>query len=156
MPHSNQNRKNASGSGSIRKKTITNNGKTYTYWEARYTSGFDPGTGKQRQHSITGKTQKEVAQKLRQATADIDCHTYVEPSKIRLAAWLDIWQNSYLGGVKPRTVEIYDTLIRIHIKPALGATYLTSLNTQMIQNFYNDVSKKLSAKTVKNVHCVIH
>ena len=46
------------------KITTTKNGKTYTYWQARYTEGFDPGTGKQIQRSITGKTQKEVAQKL--------------------------------------------------------------------------------------------
>ena len=30
--------------GNIRKKTRTVNGKTYTYYEARYTEGFDPGT----------------------------------------------------------------------------------------------------------------
>lgn len=41
-------KKNAAGCGSIRKKTIKRNGKEYPYWEARYTVGFDPGTGKQR------------------------------------------------------------------------------------------------------------
>ena len=30
--------------GSIRKVTREVNGKTYTYYEARYTAGFDPGT----------------------------------------------------------------------------------------------------------------
>ena len=53
-------RKNAKGSGTIRKKTVTRNGKEYTYWEARVTTGRDPGTGKQIQRSFTGKTQKEV------------------------------------------------------------------------------------------------
>ena len=58
-------RKAAAGTGNIRKKTVKRNGKEYVYWEARYTAGYDPGTGKQIQRSITGKTQKEVAQKLR-------------------------------------------------------------------------------------------
>lgn len=58
----------ANGNGTIRKKTIIRKGKEYTYWEARYTEGYDPGTGKQIQRSITGKTQKEVAQKLKAAT----------------------------------------------------------------------------------------
>ena len=58
------NKRSASGSGTIRKKTITRGGKAYTYWEARYTEGYDPGTGKQIQRSITGKTQKEVADML--------------------------------------------------------------------------------------------
>ena len=61
MPSS---KKNAAGCGNIRKKTVTKNRKDYTYWEARYTEGYDPGTGKQIQKSSTGKTQKEVADKL--------------------------------------------------------------------------------------------
>ena len=60
MPQSkNKNSKAASGMGNIRKKTSTVNGKTYSYYEARYTEGFDPGTGKQIQRSISGKSQKE-------------------------------------------------------------------------------------------------
>ena len=50
------------GTGSIRKITSTKNGKTYTYWQGRYTMGIDPLTGKQKQGSVSGKTQKEVAQ----------------------------------------------------------------------------------------------
>ena len=62
-----QSKKSTSGMGSIRKITREINGKTYTYYEARYTAGFDPGTGKQIQRSISGKTQKEVSQKLKAA-----------------------------------------------------------------------------------------
>ena len=54
MPSSNT--RSAKGAGTIRKKTITNNGKNYTYWEARYTVGTDPVTGKQIQRSVTGKS----------------------------------------------------------------------------------------------------
>ena len=72
----------ANGNGTIRKKTITKNGTEYTYWEARCTVRYDPGTGKQRQKSITGKTQKEVAQKLKQMSLDVDNGTYQEPSKM--------------------------------------------------------------------------
>ena len=51
-------RHGAAGAGSIRKKQVFRNGKEYTYWEGRYTAGFDPGTGKQIQRSITAKTQR--------------------------------------------------------------------------------------------------
>ena len=65
MPQSKtKHKKSASGMGTIRKITKTTKGKEYTYYEARYTEGFDPGTGKQIQKSISGKTQKEVAQKM--------------------------------------------------------------------------------------------
>ena len=74
--------KAASGTGTIRKKIVQRNGKTYTYWEARYTTGYNPGTGRQIQRSITGKTQKEVAQKLKAATAAIDAGPYQAPCKL--------------------------------------------------------------------------
>ena len=68
MPRKKEMGRAANGVGSIRKKTVIKNGKEYTYWEARFTEGYDPGTGKQIQRSITAKTQKEVTQKLKQAT----------------------------------------------------------------------------------------
>ena len=62
MSRKNENKKGANGAGSIRKITTTRNGKEYTYWQGRYTEGYDACTGKQIQRSITGKTQKEVAE----------------------------------------------------------------------------------------------
>lgn len=155
-------KKAAAGSGTIRKKTVTRGGKEYTYWEARYTSGYDPGTGKQIQKSITGKTQKEVSQKLKAATAAIDNGTYTAPSKMTVGEWLDIWQQDYLGGVKPATVSSYKATIKTHLKPGLGAIKLEALNAHTIQAFYNSLSEPakdreaLSPKTVKNVHGVLH
>ena len=108
MPRStNKNKKSAAGVGNIRKKTVTRNGKEYTFWEARYTEGYDPGTGKQIQRSISGKTQKEVAQKLKAITASIDAGTYKAPCKMTVGEWLDIWVAEYLKNVKPMTLRNY-------------------------------------------------
>lgn len=151
--------RNPAGSGTIRKKTVTRNGKAYTYWEARYTTGTDPGTGKQVQKSITGKTQKEVARKLKEATTAIDTGVYVEPEKLTVAQWLDIWQATYLGSVKPYTQATYKSLIANHIKPGLSAVRLDQLDPHTVQQFVNSLGegeKPLSPKTVKNVHGVLH
>ena len=150
-------RKSAAGTGTIRKKTITRNGKKYTYWEARYTEGRDNGTGKQIQRSITGKTQKEVSQKLKAATAAIDEGTYTAPSKMTVGQWLDIWAAEYLGGVKPRTVDSYRAIVKTHLKPGLGAIKLETLASHAIQRFYNNLSAQdLSPKTIKNIHGILH
>lgn len=155
-------KKNAKGSGTIRKKTVSRSGKEYTYWEARLTVGRDPGTGKQIQRSFTGKTQKEVRQKLVQAVAAIDSGTYTPPSKMTVGQWLDIWQRDYLGSVKPLTVQTYDKNTRIHIKPALGAVKLDALNAHTVQGFINDLSRPhngkpgLAPKTVKCIHGILH
>ena len=155
MPHGKK--KNTSGAGSIRKKTVVRNGTEYTYWEARFTTGFDPKTGKQKQRSITGKTQKEVAQKLRHFTAELDSGTYHEPCKMTVGEWLDIWKEEYLVDVKPYTEASYKGVIKNHIKPAIGIIKLDDLDPYTIQSFYNALSTKgLSAKTVKNIHGVLH
>lgn len=156
MPSS---KKTANGGGSIRKKTVMKKGKEYIYWEARVTVGADPMTGKQRQRSITGKTQQEVAQKLRQLTAEIDNGTYREPSKMTVGEWLDTWQEQYLNDLKPLTKEMYATAVRIHLKPALGMKKLDALLPADIQRFYNSLmqgEKPLSAKTIKNIHGIFH
>ena len=145
----------AQGSGTIRQRS---DGR----WEARYTVGRDPGTGKQIQRSVYGATQQEVRKKLAQVTTDIDGGTHKEPCKMTLSQWLDIWSTEYLGGVKPKTVESYCCQLKIHIKPALGAMKLETLNTHMIQKFYNSLSKErngkpgLSPKSIKIVHGVLH
>ena len=74
MPRSKNAGRNANGLGNIRKKHISaDNGTVYEYWEARVTVGFDPGTGKQLQRSITGKTQKEVTQKMKEIRSFSQC-----------------------------------------------------------------------------------
>ena len=148
--------------GTIRKKTVCKGDKQYEYWEARYTVGFDPGTGKQVQKSVSGKTQKEVAQKLKELTAALDAGTYIAPSKVTVGQWLDVWQEDYLVNVRPSTVTSYEATIRNHIKPRIGAIRLAALTTHDIQEFYNSLRlpsenrKALSAKTIKNIHGILH
>lgn len=155
-------KKAAAGMGTIRRKTVTRKEKEYTYWEARITIGYDPGTGRQIQRSVTGPTQKAVAEKLRTITAALDAGTYTAPSKLTVGEWLDTWAKDYLGGVKPHTVASYTGTIRNHIKPALGAVKLEALTAPMIQRFYNGLTTEregkpgLSPKTVKNVNGVFH
>ena len=105
MPSSKKIRKGASGGGSLRKKTVNRNGKEYTYWEGRVTVGIDPGTGKQVQKSVTGKTQKEARLKMQEMIRDVDAGSYKEPCKLTVAQWLDMWTKEYLGNLKRLTQE---------------------------------------------------
>lgn len=152
----------AQGSGTIRKKTVTRSGKEYTYWEARITVGRDPGTGKQVQRSFSGKTQKEVREKMQAAAVELNNGTYQAPCKLTVGQWLDIWTAEYLGNVKPATAFLYNQQIRLHIKPRLGAIKLDTLTTPTIQSFYNallverDDKPGLSEKSVRNIHGILH
>ena len=146
--------KAARGAGTIRKKTVTRSGKTYTYWEARVTTGRDPGTGRQVQISITGKTQKEVREKMQAATVAVDSGTYIQPEHMTVSEWLDIWTAEYLGGVKPNTARIYRNNVKRHIKPALGAVRLPELRPHMIQAFINRL--ELAPASVRLAYKVLY
>ena len=97
--------RNAQGAGTIRKKTVTRNGKPYTYWEARYTEGRDPGTGKQVKRSIYGRTQKEVREKLQAVAVTLNTGTYTEPDKMTVGEWLDMWLKEYVTGAVKKPMK---------------------------------------------------
>lgn len=126
-------------------------------WEARYTLGRDPGTGKQVQRSIYGDTQQEVAKELRKATTAIDNDEYTEPSTMTVGQWLDMWHTEYIGSVKPSTAASYAQHIKNHLKPAVGAVKLRALTGPQIQKLYNGLSRAgKNPKTVRNIHGVLH
>ena len=147
----NNTKRNAKGGGTIRKRA---DGR----WEARFSMGFDPKTGKQIQKSVYGQTQKEVRQKLSAALTELDSGTYIAPTSMKLGAWLDQWLQAYTGNVKPATKGAYEEHIRVHIKPYLGEVKLAKLTAPMVQNVYNTLleEKGLSPKSVKNIHGVLH
>lgn len=151
-------KKGAKGAGTIRKKTVTQGGKEYSYFEARVTTGRDPGTGRQIQRSFTGKTQKEVREKMQAAAVAINQGTYTAPQRLTVGRWLEIWAAEYLGSVKPKTAALYRATVSNHLKPTLGAVRLDTLNAHTIQHFYNTLSTErgLSPKTVKNIHGILH
>ena len=148
--------RNAQGVGSIRKKTVRRNDKSYTYWEARYTVGTDSGTGKQIQKSITGKTQKEVREKLKATTVDINNGEYFEPANMTIARWVEIWLCEYTGDKKYLTVKHYKAQCKAHIVPSLGAVKLAQLTTPQIQAFYNGLQRDgMAPKSIHNIHGIL-
>lgn len=152
----------ANGAGTIRQKTVTRNGREYTFWEGRVTVGFNPGTGKQIQKSVTGKVKREVVQRMQELAVEINQGLYTMPSKLTVKDWLKIWVREYLGDVKESTAYLYTRYTEQYIAPKLGNQKLEELTAPAIQAFYNDLmrprgdKKPLSAKTVKNIHGVLH
>lgn len=143
------NTRGAQGGGTIRQRK---DGR----WEARYTVGRDPGTGKQVQRSVYGTTQQEVRKKLAQAVASLDNGNYFEPAKMMLARWVEIWLSEYMGDKKFLTVKHYKAQCKTHIVPSLGAVKLSELTTPQIQAFYNRLLRDgMAPKSVRNIHGIL-
>lgn len=144
-------KRSAQGAGTIRQRP---DGR----WEARYTLGRDPGTGKQVQKSVYGKTQKEVLKKLQAVSVDIENGTYTAPTKMTVGEWLDIWLAEYTSNLKPLSRSSYASICKTHFKPHIGAIKLTDLSAHHIQKLYNSLyqEKGLASKSLVTIHGVLH
>lgn len=160
MSRSSGKKRSSPGMGGVRKRIRERkDGSVWTYWEGRISRGFDPKTGKPKTVTVTGKSQKEVREKIQSIAVELNEGTFVAPSKKTLGEWLDIWLAEYQGSKKPLTIQNYKQAIKKHIRPTLGGVLLKSLTNLMIQRFYNSLTEgdhPLSPKSVKNVHGILH
>ncbi|HTL42097.1 MAG TPA: site-specific integrase [Pseudolysinimonas sp.] len=68
-----------------------------------------------------------------------------------VAAWLDHWMTNVVAVKnRPRTVELYESTIRLHIKPYLGTRRLTHLSVTDVQTAINALLT--SGHTPRTVH----
>jgi integrase len=140
-------RRRASGDGSI-------------YFDGeRWRASIDLGwqNGKRRRKQLSGKTRKEVADKLRAAQKDQEAGRDLGAAPQTLADFLQRWLDTIVTpSRKPRTVESYRQLVRLYIEPRLGKVRLDKLNAEQVQAALNAMSEDgLSARTVQYVRAVL-
>lgn len=132
-------------------------------WRGAVTLYCENGVPKRKY--VSGKTKRDVTEKVNKLLNDVKYNDYTEPSKITLYEWLSTWFDMYCRGeLKPTTLVNYETFIERHIKPTIGNVKLCDLNPLMLQKFYQekyrngklDGSGGLSPKTMHNLHTMIH
>ena len=78
---------------------------------------------------------------------------------VTLARWLDLWMEK---DIEPRradtTINGYDSIIRNHIRPALGRVRLRDLSPELINGYYQWLAdeKGLSPNTIRKHHVLLH
>lgn len=111
-----------------------------------------------KQKSFCSKTKREAMQRAEQAKADYNNGLLVVNTKMTLAQWLNVWQSDFCRNCKLSTQKRYEEHIRLRLKPLLGDKPLSKLSTVEVQRMCNHLSDelKLSPKTVRNTHGVLH
>lgn len=146
-------KKNASGSGSLRKRPDGT-------WEARFT--YTDELGQTKRKSVYGKTQKEVRQKMTAAQKEVDESTFKARKQITVAKWLAEWLANYGTSWKPNTLCTYQSRVEKDIIPYIGSVKLGDLTNLHIQKLLNKLEKgsserkALAPKTVRSVHGILH
>ena len=91
---------------------------------------------------------------------------YSDTGSQTLGQWLEEWLDDYAkDSIKLSTYISYETYIRAHIKPAIGDIKMKDLNVSALQKFLVGLKKTgradnreggLAAKTIKNIHQMLH
>jgi len=156
-------KRRANGEGSISKRK---DGR----WEGRYTVGYRED-GRQIYKNVLAKTQAECAKKLKAAIAAAKVEQAPESTVVNctVAEWIDIWYENFIQpNLRETTRNQYESFIRHHIKPYVGAVPLAKLSSLDLQKLYNKLKTSgriqtdhalpnpgLSAKTVRSIHMML-
>jgi integrase len=97
----------------------------------------DPQTGKRKRRWYSFKGTKREAQIERaRLLTELQNGTAVEPKRITVAQFLDLWLEYIKPQVAPRTHERYGEIARTYLVPAVGATLLTKLQPMSVSSAY--------------------
>lgn len=127
-------------------------------WTVVVYAGVDPTTGKERRVWRSVKGNKKDAEillnrLLNQREIGID----IPSARLTTAAFLEQWLDAYAkANVGTKTYLRYESLMRIHIVPAVGSIPLTRLRPLHIQNAYALIRQNgLSPRTILQAHRIL-
>jgi integrase len=134
-------------------------------WELKFDVGTDSLSGRRitKFRSFKG-TKREALAELARLITTANQGDYIDPSKATLAAFLDRWERDWATiNVSPKTLERYIDLLRLHVRPHLGAVRIQKLQAAHLAELYARLLREglgpdrgLSARTVGHVHRVLH
>jgi len=137
-------KKRAAGEGHVRQRPDG-------LWETRISI---PG-GKPK--SFYGKTQAEALRKRNEFKAEyLGASLDFDAERIGFGEYLRRWLNdSYKASVRERTYDRAESLVRVHLEPALGHVRLSKLTGAHFQGLYQrKLDAGLSARSVQRIHQV--
>lgn len=152
----------ASGEGLLRWR------KDRKHWEGRITIGSSDD-GKPISKCFSGKTQREVIEKMTRFREQLHGMTLSADSRMKLKDWSERWLNEYMVHVvRPKTISRYRGILQLHVYPYLGDYRISKITTIQVQRMYNDLKengrrrdvkklgKGLSGNTVRGIHMLLH
>jgi integrase len=97
----------------------------------------DPATGKRKRrwHAFAG-TKRQAQEQCARLITEMRGGSYLDPSKLTVAAFLDRWLEHVKSQISPRTHERYCEIVWKNIIPTLGAIHLTKLRPAQISEAY--------------------
>jgi len=137
-------KKRGNGEGSITRRK--NGG-----WCAQYVVYTAEG---RKRRTLYGKTRQEVAAKLSKALADREGGLAFDAGTMTVGEYLARWlSHSVRDTVSQKTYERYESIVRLHLSPALGRIRLKALTPDHMRGLYREkLDSGLAPRSVLHIH----
>jgi integrase len=81
---------------------------------------------------------------------------YVEPSELTFPGYMRMWLESSKLSRSRRTQERYESILKVHLKPAFAKTRLHQLTAFDLERWYGVLSESLAPATIRKTHWMLH
>jgi hypothetical protein len=116
----------------------------------------EKGKRRRKWHSFRG-SKREAQAECAKLITEMKSGAYIERHRQLLNDFLDKWSRDWaVHNVSAKSAERYLELLRLHVRPQLGAKAIQSIGVQDLNALYASLHGKLSPRTVKHVHRLLH
>lgn len=125
-----------------------------------------PGAPRKQVRKSGFRNQSAAQKALNEFLCESDQGVAVASSRLTLGDYLAGWlEDLPARGLRRRTLETYESCIRVHVVPSLGTVRIQSLTALQLDRMYArlrthggvlQAGKPLSARTVRIIHTILH
>src|SRR6266536_721877 len=121
-----------------RRRRVNGDGSVYKRGDGYWVGAFYARTtsGARKRVVVYGKTLDEARDKLGKAQQEARAGIPVPDQAWRLGPYLEYWLENFVKrNRRPATYALYETNVRLYLKPGLGGRKLASLSVADVQRF---------------------
>ena len=125
------------------------------YYRWRLGLGVDPITGKTRYKTIKAKSSATLHKKVAEWQKDNynggELSLLVPGKRVTVKQWVEAWLASLEDKIEPTTLLNYRKTATNHILPRFGEMTLGKVTPNILQAYFDALSKTHASSTVKNI-----
>lgn len=125
-------------------------------WLVRVPLGNGPNGKRKYLNKTVYGTKADAERFLTSSLGDRDNGRLLEPSRQTLGEFANRWVTDARPGIQERTRESYRWVMEHYLVPTLGGRRLDQLNPSEIQRLYASLQERLSGRTVRYAHSILH
>ena len=124
-------------------------------WELQVFLGRDTSGKRMRKTETVRGKKSDAERRLREILSDLDRGITPSKTRYKVGEWCDKWLEDKIAPYRrQKTIDRYEGIIRLHIKPNLGHLQLTKLSPMHIQDFETKLLE--DGKAPKGVQAIHH